>query len=430
MNGNGEISAIEEKILQLSPVEKWEIMFWASQKLRYAVEKETTKHFESIIYLLPRAVILSFGLEYRCVIFKITDTTYERISEAIPERHFKDRIFPREKMPPPIKELVENEGVNHIYIENALEDERTQYMKQLAKDAGIKDIYYTKVKTPSGIWILVVDGTTKKIDVKKQDFLDMLGLVIRNIEEELAEIRSEISESVKKTKIGVTSFLIRFLQHTIRNKLMAAEWCCKSINNFAVKNGNGSSNGGDCRKCQPKVNVIYKEFRELTKTLNTLSEILHDIEKGEELHIKDTYFSEIFDGIINIDREALVEMEGELERDLMLSTDTRKATKALCRIIDQLILNNKNPVKISIQRIAPGKVKVLITQKDIDTKKLGMLINISPDCRMILDHSFEDFKVFVSATFLSELDVNLKTTPEAVEIIFPEVSTLKRRKTD
>ena len=415
---NEQVSVIEKRILEMLPLERRDVISWANQKLREAIKKETTKYFESILYLLPKAVILSFGIDYRCVIFQITHDTYVRVSEGIPKRHLKDRSFPREEMPPPIKELVENKKIHSIYIKNALTDERTQYMKDLVINTGIKDIYYTKVITPSGIWILVVDGTTKTINGRKKEFLDMLGFVIQNIEVELAEIRTAVKENSTETKIGVTTFLIELLHDKLGNKAVTIEGLINRINKIAKSNG--SSNRGNCHNCQKKIEAIVKDSSSITKILKILGEILHDIKQAEKLNIENVPFSQIFNELVEIDREALIELNNPTEEDFIISTDERKSIKAICRIIDQLIQRNKNPIKLSISRLVPGKIKLLINQQDINTKKLEMLINVSPDCKEITDHSFEDFKVFVSATLFSEMDTSLTTNPDSVEIIFPE----------
>ena len=408
---------IEQKMEEMLPLERREIMLWVNQKMSAARKKETVKYFESIINKLPRAIVLNLGIEdYRCVIFKITDSTYERVAEDIFERHNKERIFPREKMPPPIKELVENKKES-IYIKDARTNPLTQYMHALVINAGIKDIYYTKVTTPSNIWIIVVDGTgAGQIDERKRDFLDILAYVIQNIEEDLSEIKMEVKKSVVKTKLGVTTFLLDLLNHLLGNKTVIIELGCKQLNKTAT--ANGSNNGGSCQKCLPKTQAILREFEALTEILTQFGAALHDIKKGGKFNIVDITFREIFEEFADIYRDVFVELETAGE-NFLVSTDRRKTVKALCRIIEQLSQRNKQPIKISVSRLVPGKIKVLIVQADISTEKLDKLINLS-DCYQITDHSFKDFTVFLSATFLAEMDVFLKTNKNSVEMVFPE----------
>lgn len=425
---NEAMHHIERKIDGMIPLDRREIMLWVNKKMREARKKETVKYFESIINKLARAIALNFGVEnYRCVIFKITDSTYERVAEDISERHNKERIFPRDKMPPPIKELVEND-TESVYIEDALSNPMTQYMRELVISANIKDMYYSKVVSSSNTWVIVVDGIgEKRVDERKRDFLDILTYTIQNIEEDLVEIKMEVKESVVKTKLGVTSFLLELLSHLLGTKTIVIEWCSREITKIAA--ANGDHNGGNCQKCIPKARAILNDFEALDEILKQFGIAVHDIKKSGEFKITNISFSEIFEEFANIYRDVYVELEN-YEKEFIIATDKRKVAKALCRIIDQLIQKNRREIKISLTRPAPGKIKALIQQEGINTEKLYKLVNLSPACDTITDHTFKDFNVVISATLLAEIDVNLIVNKDSVEMIFPEVSTLKRRKTD
>ena len=126
-------------------MQKWEVIIWVEQKIKQAQEQEAVSSFEEIIKKLPLAIMLAFDSDhYRSVIFKITETTLERIAEGISDRHPEERVFHRGEMFGPLRELVEDDK-HSLYIQNASLDPRTAYMAELVREANFNDIFLTKV---------------------------------------------------------------------------------------------------------------------------------------------------------------------------------------------------------------------------------------------------------------------------------------------
>ena len=172
---------VERKISNHETLHEWEIIIWVEQKIKQAQEQAGVSSFAEIIKKLPLAILLAFDSnDYRSAIFKINETPLERVAEGISARHPEQRVLYREKMSGLLWEIVEDEK-EYLYIENAALDPRTNYMAELVRDANINDIYFTKVKTQSGVWVIVVDGISpQKIDEVKKDFLAVLCNKIKN----------------------------------------------------------------------------------------------------------------------------------------------------------------------------------------------------------------------------------------------------------
>jgi signal transduction histidine kinase len=409
------VEEIDLKIEKFCKLKEWEVVFWLNEKLCEARKKEKVEYFESITKMLPKAIILVFGTEdYRSVIFKITDKTYERVSEAIPERHPKNKISDREKMSDPIRDLIENKK-EHIYIKKAIKDPRTQYMKQLIIDENINDIYYTRVTTPSGEWVIVVDGVGKKnIDLEKRKFLDSLGEIIQKIEEELDEVKKEIRTTTRKTRIGTIAYLSGLLIHLFRNKMMSIGGLCKRLNKTASSNGDN----GDCLKCKQKTEMVATETERLKEIFKDFDDALLDIEKAAILNIEKISACELINDVIDIHRDVLVEVKPTPD-SCIIATDKRKSVKAICRIIENLIRQNKNTIKISVKKQAET-IKLIIKQENINTAHLRKIVNAPGTDRMI-DHSISDFHVIISSILLPEMGVSLNVKDNYIELLFPQI---------
>jgi hypothetical protein len=406
---------IDRKINEFSELKEWEVVFWLNEKLSEARRKEKIEYFESITKTLPKAIILTFGVDdYRSVIFKVTATTYERIAEGIASRHPTDRVRPREQMGVPVKDLIENKK-EHIYIEHAIEDSRTDYMKQLVIDERINDIYYTRVTTPSGEWVIVVDGVGEKnIDIEKRKFLDSLGEIIQKIEEELNEIKKEIRTTTRYTRIHTIEYLIGLLFHLFRNKMMSMGGLCRRINKTAISNGTN----GDCNKCIQKTQMVAADAEELRKIFKDFDDALMDIKKATILNMEKISACEIVKDVINIHRDVLVEIEPILDT-YMINTDKRKSVKAICRLIESLISQNKNSISIAVEK-EKKEVKLIIKQKDIDTSRLQRIIHSTGVDRRF-DHSRSAFKVIISSILLPEMGVSLSIKDDCIELLFPQI---------
>ncbi len=415
------VQSVEKKIRELSYLTEWEIIIWIDEKLKEAETKKSLDQFEEIINQLPKAVALAFGIShYRCVLFKVTETTYERVAEAITDRHPKDRIFPREKMSNPIRFLIEK-GMQNIYIENPAKDERTKYMLKLITDKNINDIYYSKVETLSGTWILVVDGIIpRKIDHKKMFFLDTLCRKIQIIEKERVELEKKVGKKIVETQVGTVAYLLNLLSHLCRNKITSIGGLCRRIDKIAAGNNGNGGNNGNCQGCFTKTQKVVQEAGAIEEIFRQLDIALHDIKKGTTLNIETVPLSALINDLHDEDpaRDFLIEFINP-EKDFLLLTDKRKAVKAVCRILSKIAQYNKKPIKISAKKVGKNNIKIFIEQEGIDTDPLKKLIRVYGN-EEITDHSMKDFMVIVSSTLLPELGAKLDVRKNNIILTFPE----------
>ena len=409
------VNEIDQKIEKFCKLKEWEVVFWLNEKLCEAKKEEKIEYFESITKMLPKAIILVFGVEdYRSVIFKVTDTTYERVAEGIVSRHPHERIRTREQMGIPIKDLIENKK-EHIYIESAILDPRTEYMRELVINERISDIYYTRVTTPSGEWVIVVDGVGEKnIDIDKRKFLDSLGEIIQKIEEELDEIRKEMRITRCKIQSGTTTYLIGLLLHLFRNKMMSIGGLCRILYKTAATNGDN----GSCYKCKEKSQIVLTETQKIEDIFKHFDEAINDIKKAAVLNIEQIPICEIVKDVIDIHRDTLVEVEPMMDNHL-IATDRRKSVKAICRVIDYIIRQNKKPVMLSIER-QKEFIKLILKQENIDTLNLQKIID-SPGSDRMFNHSLFDFRVIISSILLPEMKVSLNIEKRYIELLFPQI---------
>ena len=407
---------VERKMANHESLHKWEVIIWVDQKIKQAQKQAEVESFEEIIKKLPLAITLIFNSDhYRSVIFKITETTHERIAEGIPERHPEGRVFPREKMSGPLRELIEEEKDN-LYIENALLDPQTNYMDELVRDANINDIYFTKVETRSGIWVIVVDGIyPQKISKEKKEFLAVLCNKIKKIELERTEILARIGKKIIATQIGTIDYLLNLLTHLFRNKITAMGGLCRRIDKIAV-----NGNNGDCERCSEKSKNVVKEAREIEKILNQFDGALADIKKATVLNIESLPLTRLISDIQAEDpnNDFLIELK-DSQADFALLTDKRKTVKALCRMVKKLTQYNKKPITVSAKRINKEKIKISLKQRGIDTENLARLVNVHENGNAT-DHSLSDFIVIISSSLLTELGVKLEINKTVVEFTFRE----------
>ncbi len=229
------IEIIKKRIEGFKPIKTWEVMYWAQQELKQAVKRGEKELFETIISLLPRAIILALGADtHRSVIFQVKGGEYSRIAECLPERHPPHKNFPRSEMPPPLKELIDN-GYKNIYITSPLDDLRTVYMKKLIESKEINAIYYTKVDIPNSkvAYILVVDafGKCREIDDNERRFLDILCQVVKEIEEERIALEKEMNNVVDDRRKEMAIFLLGMIHHVVGNKVMSIGGLAKNLRN-------------------------------------------------------------------------------------------------------------------------------------------------------------------------------------------------------
>ncbi|MCK4837283.1 MAG: hypothetical protein KAS94_00690 [Desulfobulbaceae bacterium] len=413
---------VERKLFNHESLRKWEIIIWVEQKIKQAQEQEEVSSFEEIIKKLPLAIMLAFDSDhYRSVIFKITETTLERIAEGISARHPEKRVFHREKLSGPLRELIEDEKDN-LYIENASLDPRTNYMAELVRDANINDIYFTKVETQSGIWVIVVDGISpRKIDQEKKAFLAVLCNKIEKIElardEILARIGKEIiGKEIIETQIGTIDYLLNLLSHLFRNKITSMGGLCRRIDKIAVTGNNGNS--GDCESCSEKSKNVVKEAREIEKILLQFDLALADIKKATVINFESIPLTSLIKDIQTEDpsNDFLIELE-DPQTEFALLTDKRKTVKAICRMVQKLTQDNKRPITVAATRINKEKIKISLKQQGINTENLARLVNIRENGNA-KNHSLIDFVVIISSCLLPELGIKIEIDKTVVEFTF------------
>jgi hypothetical protein len=413
---------VERKISNHDSLHEWEIIIWVDQKIKQAQEQAEISSFEEIIKKLPLAIILAFDSDhYRSAIFKITATTFERIAEGISTRHPKERIFHRDEMPDPFRELVEN-AKKDLYIENASLDPRTNYMAELVRDANINDIYFTKVETLSGVWVIVVDGIIpRKIDAGKKAFLAVLCHKIQKIElarnEILARIGKElIGKEIIATQIGTIDYLLNLLSHLFRNKVTAMGGLCRRIDKIAVAGNNG--HGGDCEKCAEKSQNVVKEAREIEQILIQFDHALADIKKATVINIETILLTSLISDIQAEDpgHDFLIALENP-QAEFALLTDKRKTVKAIYRMVQKLTQDNKMPITVAARRVGKEKIKISLNQPGMDTENLARLVNIRENGNA-KNHSLRDFVVIISSCLLPELGIKIEIDKTVVEFTF------------
>jgi len=413
---------VARKMSNHEALQEWEIIIWIEQEIKQAQERAGVSSFAEIIKKLPLAILLAFDSEhYRSAIFKINETTFERVSEGISARHPEQRIFRREKMSGPLRELVEDEK-EYLYIENAALDPRTNYMVELIRNANINDIYFTKVETLSGVWVIVVDGIyPQKIDEGKKGFLAVLCDKIMKIElaryEILARIGKEvIGKEIIETQIGTIDYLLNLLSHLFRNKITTMGGLCRRIDKIAENNNNG--HGNNCQKCVEKTRNVVKEAHEIEKILIQFDLALADIKKATVINLESIPLTKLIHEIQMEDpnNDFVIELE-DSQTDFALLTDRRKTVKAICRMLQKLTQDNKELITVAATRINQEIIKISLKQNGMNTENLANLVNIRENGNA-KNHSLSDFVVIISSCLLPELGIKMEIDKTVVEFTF------------
>jgi hypothetical protein len=413
---------VDRKMSNHEALNEWEIIIWVEQKIKQAQEQAGVSSFAEIIKKLPLAILLAFDSEhYRSAIFKISETRLERVAEGISARHPEQRVLQREKMSGPLRELVEDEK-EFLYIENAALDPRTNYMAELVRDANINDIYFTKVETQSGVWVIVVDGIfPRKIDEEKKDFLAVLCNKIKKIElaryEVLARIGKEIiGKEIIETQIGTIDYLLNLLSHLFRNKITAMGGLCRRIDKIAGTGNNG--HGSNCQKCAEKTRNVVKEAREIEQILIQFDLALADIKKATVINLESIPLTRLISEIQTEDpnNSFFIELE-DPQTEFALLTDRRKTVKAICRMVQKLTQDNKELITVAATRINQEKIKISLKQSGMNTENLASLVNIRENGNA-KNHSLSDFVVIISSCLLPELGIKIEIDKTVVEFTF------------
>ena len=405
---------IERRMFIQESLQKWEVIIWVDQKIKQAQEQAEATSFEEIIEKLPLAIMLAFDSNhYRSAIYKITETTLERIAEGTSARPQVEIIFDREKMSSPLRDFVEGEK-NNLYIENASLDPRTSYMSELVRDANINDIYFTKVETSSGVWVIVVEGIyPQKIDEEKKDFLAVLCNRIRKIELERAETLASIGKEIIATRIGTIAYLLNLLAHLFRNKITAMGGLCIKIDKIA-----GTCSDVDCGKCCTKTHSVIKGAREMEQILVQFDHALAELTKATVINVEPIPLPRLIKEIQAEDpsNDFIMELE-DPQTDFSLLLDRRKTVKALYRMVKKLTQDNKSPIVVAARRIDEEKIKITLKQKEMNTDNLARLVNMS-ESGNAKDHSLSDFVVIISCCMLPELGIKIGIDKNVVEFAF------------
>ena len=413
---------VDRKMSNHEALNEWEIIIWVEQKIKQGQERAGVSSFAEIIKKLPLAILLAFDSEhYRSAIFKISETTIERVAEGISARHPEQRVLQREKMSGPLRELVEDDK-EYLYIENAALDPRTNYMAELVRDAKISDIYFTKVETPSGVWVIVVDGISpRKINEEKKDFLAVLCNKIKKIElaryEVLARIGKEIiGKEIIETQIGTIDYLLNLLSHLFRNKITAMGGLCRRIDKIAGTGNNGHSS--NCQKCAEKTRNVVREAREIEQILIQFDLALADIKKATVINIESIPLARLIREIQLEDpnNSFFIELE-DPQTEFALLTDRRKTVKAICRMVQKLTQDNKELITVAATRINQEKIKLSLKQSGMNTENLASLVNIRENGNA-KNHSLSDFVVIISSCLLPELGIKIEIDKTVVEFTF------------
>gem|GEM_PF-5775153 len=364
--------------------------------------------------------MLAFNKDhYRSVIFKINGTSLERIAEGIAGMQPDRRFFQQEKIIGPLRELVEDQK-DSLYIEDVSRDPRTDYIASLVRDPNVNDIYFVKVETSSGVWVVAVDGISpQKIDAEKKDFLFVLCNRIKKIEQERTEVLARIDKEIIKTQRGTIDYLLNLLAHLFRNKVTAVGGLCRRIDKIAENGNNGnSSNNGDCKKCSEKTKNVIREAKEIERILVQFDIALADIKKATVLNIASIPLTLLVSDIQREDPSSdfLIELEDPYT-EFFLLTDKRKTVKALCRMVKKLTQDNKKPIKVSAQEINKEKIRLSLTQEGINTENLARLVDVRENGE-VKDHSLSDFTVIISSILLPELGITLEINHATVDFVF------------
>lgn len=409
---------VERKMSNHEPLRKWEIIVWIDQKLKQAQAEAEASHFEEIIKKLPLALMLAFNKDYyRSVIFKITETCLERIADGIAEMHPDGRFFQRDKIIGPLRELIEDRKDN-LYIEDVYRDPRTDDIAGLMREPDVNDIYFVKVETSTGVWVVALDSISPlKIDAGKKDFLVVLCNRIKFIEEERIEVLARIGKEIIMTQRGTIDYLLNLLAHLFRNKVAVVGGLCRRIDKMAEHGHNGHNGvNGDCKKCSEKTKNVIKEAKEIERILLEFDYALADIKKATVINLESIPLTLLVSDIQKEDPgDFLIELE-DTYNEFFLLTDKRKTVKALCRMVKKLTQENKNPVKVSAREFNGGKVRISLTQEGIDTGSLARLVNVCENCEA-KDHSLSDFTVIISSILLPELGITLEVNHSTVDFV-------------
>ncbi|NCF75286.1 MAG: hypothetical protein GWO87_02255 [Xanthomonadaceae bacterium] len=373
------LAAAVEKIIKEKKgfIKKWQLPFWINNKIRFG-------DFDDLIKKLPLGLILSLkgGIkENRCVLFLITNTQYVRISECLKKRHPKDTHFPLNEIPPPISAVLKK---GNTYIANPKINPLTDYMADLIRDEKIKAIYYTKVKTPRGDYVLVVDATGEKTAIEEDEkfFIDAIG-------QEIAEMEKERERKEEKNQETIT-FLLNLLLHLFRNKIMVIGGFTKRLKKIASQQQNEK-----CKKCHEKTATILAETDKIEKTIKIFENALHDIEMAATLNLTLQPFCDIIKPLADIDIK------------IPVIVDRRKVEKFLERIPPPpniFIMEEERYIRISF----PLE----------DEKMWRAALSMRPQNGIKNDHSENEFLLLISTILFKRMGGKVKLLDGFINIFF------------
>jgi hypothetical protein len=243
----------------------------------------------------------------------------------------------------------------------------------------------------------------KKIELERTEVLTRIGPKI-------------IGKEVIETQIGTIDYLLNLLAHLFRNKITAMGGLCRRIDKMAVAGNNGKN--GDCVKCSEKTRNVVREARALEQIMIKFELALADIKKATVINLEHVPLTGLISDIQAEDptSDFLIELE-DTDSGFLLRTDKRKTVKAMCRMVKKLTQENKNPVRVSARKVDNERVKISLTQREINTDHLARLISVARN-ENATDHSLNDFVVIISSILLQELGIILEVDTSVVDFTF------------
>ena len=244
---------------------------------------------------------------------------------------------------------------------------------------------------------------TKKIELERTEVLTRIG-------------PKTIGKEVIETQIGTIDYLLNLLAHLFRNKITAMGGLCRRIDKMAVAGNNGKN--GDCVKCSEKTRNVVREARAIEQIMIQFDLALADIKKATVINLEHVPLTGLISDIQTEDpaSDFLIELE-DTNSGFLLLTDKRKTVKALCRMVNKLTQENKNPVRVSARSVNNEMVKVSLRQREINTDHLARLVSVTA-YENAKDHSLNDFVLIISSILLPELGIKLEIDTSVVDFTF------------
>ncbi len=397
-----KLERIQEKISQLSELEKWEVLCWLDlmlEKAQISSEEKSIRILEEIIRRLPLVIIISLEggiVNNRCAIILASarKNWARRIAEGIPNRHPFERDF---ELTPLLKSLIAKRN-NGIYIPDPKRNSLVKKQRELVEEASITAIYFVRAKTLLGNIIVAMDttGTKKEFSLQEREFLDTISRFLGRIESERERLSMSLEQVVQETKINTLKFFMAAVLHLLRNKLMSIGGLCNKIGDD-VENGNIS-------RIPAKSAFVTREVAEVGEILHSLAELFYNLSKLETLRLHAHSIEMIEKFLSNISEQASINNSCSGYPNEFFKTDHRKLEKAIGAIVIKLD-QKKSPILIDFYQ-TEKTFSIKVSQCNGDFEKFKDMYYLANT------HKVEALSV------LSVNDLNLS----AYLIILPKIS--------